>query len=178
MSVRLDWLPAAVLVVSLAVKTVFACDTCKQTPCVIAAPPAPAFKCVTEMVPVTVMKTKTTVDLVPVCTKTVMETKIDTVYDEQTTNVCKPVFDTVFEDRCMTVCRPVCETTMVCQSYRVCRPVTTTRCVTEYCLKPYTEVVTVPVQGQVRPVRPTRRRLHLQDRRPNLLPSESPWCAK
>jgi hypothetical protein len=110
---------------------------------VIAAAPAPAFKCVTEMVPFTVTKTKTTVDLVPVCTKVVMETKIDIVYDEQRQTVCKPVFDTVVETRCSTVCRPVCETTMVCQSARTCRPVTSTRCVTEYCLQPYTELVTV-----------------------------------
>jgi hypothetical protein len=140
MSVRPTWLPAAVLAVSLAGTTAFACDTCKQTPCVLAQP-APQFKCVTEMVPVTVMKTKTTVDLVPVCTKTVMKTKIDIVYDEQTTNLCKKVVDTVFEDRAVTVCRPICETTMVCQSYRVCRPVTTTRCVTDYRLEVATEAV-------------------------------------
>jgi hypothetical protein len=132
--------------VSLAGETVLACHTCKQTPCVITPPPAPAFECVTEMVPFTITKTKTRVDLVPVCTKTITETKIDTVYDEQIRTVCKPVYDTVFVDRCITVCRPVCETTMVCQPYRVCRPVTTTRQVTEYCLKPYTELVTVPVK--------------------------------
>lgn len=147
MSVRPRWLPAAVLAVSLACKTLLACDTCKQTPCVI-APPAPQFTCAIEMVPVTVMKTKTTVDLVPVCTKTVMKTKIDTVYDEQTTNICKRVFDTVFEDRAVTVCRPVCETTMVCQAYQVCRPVTTTHCVTDYRLEVATEAV--PTNGKCR----------------------------
>ena len=146
MSVRPNWLAAMVLTVSLAGNTVLACHTCKQTPCVMTPPPAPAFECVTEMVPFTITKTKTRVDLVPVCTKTVMETKIDIVYDEQIRTVCKPVYDTVFVDRCITVCRPVCETTMVCQPYRVCRPVTTTRQVTEYCLKPYTELVTVPVK--------------------------------
>lgn len=146
MSVRRRWLPAAVLAVSLAGETLFACPTCKQTPCVIAPPPAPAFECVTEMVPFTVMKTKTRVDFVPVCTKVVMETKIDTTDDEQTLTVCKPIFDTVFETRCSTVCRPVCETTMVCQPYQVCRPITTTRYVTESCLKAYTELVSVPVK--------------------------------
>jgi hypothetical protein len=146
MSVKPRWLAAVVYAVSLAGETVSACHTCKQTPCVIAPPAAPAFECVTEMVPFTVMKTKTRVDLVPVCTKTVMETKIETVYDEQIREVCKPVFDTVFETRCSIVCRPVCETTMVCQPYKVCRPVTTTRQVTEYCLKPYTELITVPVK--------------------------------
>ena len=148
MSVRSNWLAAVVLTVSLAGETALACHTCKQTPCVITPPTAPAFECVTEMVPFTITKTKTRVDLVPVCTKTIMETKIDTVYDEQIRTVCKPVYDTVFVDRCINLCRPVCETTMVCQSYQVCRPVTTTRQVTEYCLKPYTELVTVPVQSK------------------------------
>jgi hypothetical protein len=94
------------------------------------------------------MKTRTKVDLVPVCTKTVMKTKLDTVYDEQTQTVCKPVFDTIFQTRCVTVCRPVCETTMVCQPVRVCRPVTTTRQVTECRLQPFTELVTVPVKSK------------------------------
>lgn len=136
-----------VLAVSLAGQNALACHACKQTPCIL-APPAPAFECVTEMVPCTVMKTRTRVDLVPVCTKTVAETKIDIVYDEQIRPVCRPVFDTVFLTRCYTVCRPVCETTMVCQPYTVCRPVTTTRQVTEYCLKPYTELITVPVKDR------------------------------
>ena len=146
MRVRPWWLAAPVLLVSLGGETVIACHVCKQTPCVLTPAPAPAFECVTEMVPFTVMKTKTRVDLVPAYTKTVMKTKLETVYDEQTRNVCKPVFDTVFETRCVTVCRPVCETTMECQPFRVCRPVTTTRQVTEYCLRPFTELVTVPVK--------------------------------
>ena len=97
MRVRPWWLAAPVLLVSLAGETVIACHVCKQTPCVITPAPAPAFECVTEMVPFTVTKTKTRVDLVPAYTKTVMKTKLETVYDEQTRNVCKPVFDTVFE---------------------------------------------------------------------------------
>ena len=83
MKVRPWWLAAPVLLVSLAGETVIACHVCKQTPCVITPAPAPAFECVTEMVPFTVMKTKTRVDLVPVCTKTVMEKKIDIEYDVQ-----------------------------------------------------------------------------------------------
>jgi hypothetical protein len=144
MSIWSRSLPAMILAVQLAGKTALACATCGHAPCVIVPPPAPTFTCVTEMVPITIMKTKTNVDFVPVCTKTVMEMKIDTVYDEQTQNVCKVLFDTVFETRCTTVCRPVSETNMVCQSYTVCRPVTTTRYVTEYCLKPYTELVPAP----------------------------------
>jgi hypothetical protein len=77
-----------------------------------------------------------------------METKIDIEYEEQRQETCKLVYDTVFEDRCVTVCRPVCETTQVCQRYQVCRPVTTTRYVTEYCLQPYTEMVTVAARGK------------------------------
>ena len=142
---RCSWLAAVVLPVLLMSEAALACHVCKQTPCVM-APPAPALECVTEMVPVTVMKTRTRVDLVPVCTKTVSETKIDIEYDEQFHEVCRPVYDTIFETRCTTVCRPVCETTMVCQPYTVCRPVTTCRQVTEYCLKPFTELVTVPVK--------------------------------
>jgi len=146
MRVRPWWLVAGVLTGSLFGETVLACHVCKQTPCVFAPAPAPAFECVTEMVPFTVMKTKTRVDLVPACTKTVMKTKLETVYDEQTRNVCKPVFDIVYETRCVTVCRSICETTMECQPVRVCRSVTTTRQVTECCLCPFTELVTVPVK--------------------------------
>jgi hypothetical protein len=146
MSVVPRWLVAASLAFSLLDGTVSACHKCKQSPCIIAPPAEPAFECVTEMVPFTVMKSKTRVDLVPVCTKTVMETKIDIEYDEQMRTVCKPVFDTIWETRCSVICRPVCETTMVCQPYKVCRPVTRTRQVTEYCWKPYTEQIVVPVK--------------------------------
>jgi hypothetical protein len=139
MSFRPSRLAAALLAVSLAGRAVSACDTCKQTPCVI----APQYTSVIEMVPVTVTKTKTTVDLVPVCTKTVMKTKIDTVYEVQTANVCKRVFETKFVDNPVTFCRPVCETSTESQTVRVCRPVTTTRCVTDYRVKLVAE--TVPV---------------------------------
>ena len=166
---RCPWLAAMVFMVALAGESCHACHKCKQTPCALVAPPAPAFECVTEMVPCTVMKTKTRVDLVPVCTRTVMETKLELTYDEQVRTACKPMFDTVFQTRCYTVCRPVCETTMVCQPYRVCRPVTTTKQVTEYCLKPYTELTTVPVKTKCGRLRPCRRGLHLQDCRPDLL---------
>ncbi len=144
---RCSWTAAFASWAFLMGQAVLACHTCKQTPCVLASP-APAYECVTEMVPFTVMKTKTRVDLVPSCTRTVMETKIDTVYDEQTKEVCKPVFDTIIVTRCTTVCRPTCETIMVCQPYKVCRPVTSTRQVTEFCMKPYTELITVPVKNK------------------------------
>ena len=87
---RCSWLAAVVFSVLLTSEAALACHVCKQTPCVM-APPAPALECVTEMVPVTVMKTRTRVDLVPVCTKTVSETKIDIEYDEQLHDVCRPI---------------------------------------------------------------------------------------
>ena len=148
MNLKPGWLAATLLVALLCGEPVFACHKCKQTPCVLAPPCEPVYECVTEMVPFTVMKTKTKVDLVPVCSKTVMEKKIDIEYDVRPSSACKPVFDTVMQPRCVTVCRPVCETTLVCQQYRVCRPVTTTRQVTEYCRKPVTELVTVPVKNR------------------------------
>ena len=76
---------------------------CHRVPCLQAdtlrdhSSPRTGFRMRTEVVPFTVMKPKTRVDLVPAYTKTVMKTKLETVYDEQTRNVCKPVFDTVFE---------------------------------------------------------------------------------
>lgn len=145
---RWPWLAAAILAVAPAGPNASACHTCGKTPCTLAPAPAPAFECVTEMVPCTIMKSRTRVDLVPAYTKTVTETKIDIVYDEQIQPVCRTIFDTVFQTRCVTVCRPVCETKMVCQPYTVCRPVTKTQQVTEYCLQPYTEYVTIPVKGK------------------------------
>src|SRR4051812_19044142 len=150
MGVRPWWLPAAVLAASLAGETAPACHTCKQTPCVLAPAPAPepAYEDVTEMVPCTVMRTRTKVELVPAYSKTVMKTKFETVNDVQTVPTCKQVFDTVFTTRCVTVCRPVVETTMECQKYCVFRNVTTTRKVTECVTKAYTELVTVPVKDK------------------------------
>jgi hypothetical protein len=130
---------------SLASETAKACHTCKQNPCVL-APPEPSYECVIENVPVTVMKTKTKVDLVPVKSKTIMETRLETTYVDEKRTICWPTFETKMETRHYTVCKPVYETTMVPQQFMVGRPVTTTRQVTEYCLKPFTEQVTVPVK--------------------------------
>jgi len=100
------------------------------------------------MVPFTITKTRTRVDLVPSCVKTVVDTKLEIEYDIQMSEVCKPVFDTVWQTRCVNVCRSVCETEMVCESFTVCRPVTTTPQGTEYCRQPYTELITVPVKNK------------------------------
>ncbi|WP_165231700.1 hypothetical protein [Aquisphaera insulae] len=121
-----------------------ACHVCKQTPCAIA--PQPTYECVIENVPVTVMKTKTKVDLVPVRTRTIMETKLETTYVDEKRTICWPAFETTYETRTYTVCRPVYETTLVDQPFTVCRPVSTTRQVTECVMKPFTEQVIVPVK--------------------------------
>src|SRR4051794_851645 len=119
MGVRPWWLTAAVLAALLAGESALACHICKQTPCVLAPAPAPVpeYQDVTEMVPCTVMRTRTKVELVPAYSKTVMQTKFTTKYDTQTVPTCKQVFDTVFSTRCVTVCRPVVESTMECQQY-------------------------------------------------------------
>lgn len=146
MSIRPWWLVAGLLAVLSLGQSALACHACKRTPCVCVPAPEPEYQCVTEMVPCTVLKTKTRVDMVPVCTKTIMKTRLETVYDVQVHHICKPIFETVWETRCVTVCRPVCETVMECRQVKVCRPVTTTRQVTECRLQPYTELVTVPVK--------------------------------
>ena len=110
--------------------------------------PEPAYEDVTEMVPCTVMRTRTKVEMVPAYSKTVMQTKFETVNDIQTVPTCKQVFDTVFKTKCVTVCRPVVDSTMECQRYCTFRCVTTTRKVTEYQTKAYTELVTVPVKDK------------------------------
>jgi hypothetical protein len=123
-----------------------ACHVCKQSPCVV-APPEPTYECMIENVPVTVMKTKTKVDLIPVRTKTILETRLETTYVDQKRTICWPSYETRFVPRTYTVLKPVYETIMVPQPVKLCRPVQTTREVIEYCLKPYTELVPVPVKA-------------------------------
>ena len=55
MRVRLMGCVVAVLAVAMTSQTASACHMCKQNPCVLVAP-QPAYQCVTEMVPYTVMK--------------------------------------------------------------------------------------------------------------------------
>ena len=121
-----------------------ACHTCRQTPCVLAPAPMPAYQCVTEMVPYTVERVRTRMEFREV-TETIMAREVDITYVERQRTVCKPVFDTTYVQRQVTVCRPVTETTTVTRNVTVCRPETTTRQVTEYCLQPTTQLVTVPV---------------------------------
>ncbi len=133
-----------------------ACHTCHKTPCVLAPAPAPAYQCVTEMVPYTVYRQRTRTEFRPV-TETIMVRVPETTYVERQRTICKPVWDTTYEQRVVNVCRPVTETTVVNQEIAICKPVTTTRQVTEYCMQPTTTLVTVPVAqkcghcGKVKP---------------------------
>lgn len=144
MRVRTSAFLAAAAVV-LASQSASACHTCRKTPCVLAPAPAPAYQCVTEMVPYTVMKTQRRVDWQPI-TETVMVREPETTYVDRQRVVCKPVFDTTTVQKRVVVCKPVYDTTTVTENFTVCKPVTTTRQVTEYCMQPSTQLVTVPVR--------------------------------
>jgi hypothetical protein len=138
-STSLAWL-AALTLAGFATSAAEACHSCKQTPCVA---PQPAYQCVTEQVPYTVMKTRMKVDYVPE-TCTVMVKQPVTTYVTKTRTIQRPVYDTTYVTRTYTVQRPVYDTTYVTQTYNVCRPVTTTRQVTSYCLQPTSWTETVP----------------------------------
>jgi hypothetical protein len=132
----------AVVAVAAASQSALACHTCRQNPCVMPAP-QPAYQCVTELIPYTVMKTRWRTEYETV-TKTVMARQPVTNYVERQRVVCKPVYDTI-EVPCQRVVRkPIHETDYVTQTYTVCRPVQTTKQVTSYCLQPTTTYVTVP----------------------------------
>ena len=121
-----------------------ACHTCRKTPCVLVAAPAPTMQCVTEMVPYTVYKQRTRIEY-DVVSETIMVRVPDTTYVERQRCVNKPVWDTQYVQREVSSCKPVSETSMVTQQYTVCKPVSTTRQVTEVCMQPTTSLVTVPV---------------------------------
>ncbi len=142
MRVRLMGCVVAVLVVSMTSQTASACHKCKQNPCVLVAP-QPAYECVTEMVPYTVMKNHWRTEYETV-TKTVMVRQPITNYVERQRVVNKPVYDTIEVPRQRVVCKPIHETDYVTQTYTVCKPVQTTQQVTSYCMQPTTQLVTVP----------------------------------
>ncbi len=152
------------LMASLAVLTfteaASACHTCQQTPCV-----APAYQCVTEMVPYTEYKKVKRVEFETV-SETIMVKVADTTYVERQRCVNKPVWDTHYVQREVSFCKPIHETTMVTQQYTVCKPVSTTHQVTEYCMQPNFHLAG---DGARHPeeVRPCRGRLWLRDGRPD-----------
>jgi hypothetical protein len=117
-----------------------ACTTCHQTPCVV----APAYQCVITMVPYTVYKPHVRIEFETV-TETIMVKVADTTYVERQRCVNKPVWDTHYVQREVSFCKPVHETTMVTQQYTIYKPVSTTHQVTEYCMKPTSTLVSVPV---------------------------------
>lgn len=136
---------AVVSALVLAPVTASACLRCRQTPCVLPqAACAPAFQTVTEMVPYTVMRAQTRIDFREE-SRTVMVREPETTWEERQRVVCKPVIETTTVQRVVNVCRPVVETDYVSRNVTVCRPVSTTRQVTEYCMQPSTQYVTVPV---------------------------------
>ncbi len=124
--------------------TASACHQCRQSPCVLVA--APAYQCVTEMVPQTFTHQRTRTEYRPV-TETIMTRVADTTYVERQRVVCRPVFDTTYVQRTVTTCRPVSETQMVNQTINVCRPVSTTRQVNTFAYQPTTTLVSVPVMS-------------------------------
>lgn len=145
MHIRIKGVFLALAAAGLFPQAVQACHTCKRVPCVAAAP-LPAYQCVTEMVPYTVTKPVTRVEMVPV-TKTVM-VKVPIQQEVQYQRaVCKPVYDTVVVPRTRQICRVVYDTVLVNQQVVQCRPVQTTRQVTEICMQPSTQLITVPVKG-------------------------------
>ena len=117
-----------------------ACHHCKRTPCVVQA--QPAYQCVTEMVPYTVMKRQVRIEYDTV-EQTVMVRQPVTNYVERQRVVCKPVYDTVEVPRQRIVTRPIHETEYVTQTYTECRPVQSTQQVTTYCMQPTTQMVPV-----------------------------------
>jgi hypothetical protein len=141
---RVLGLTTVLIVGVVASETASACSICHQTPCCL--PAQPAYKCVTELVPYTVMKTRMRIDYKPV-TETVMARVPETHFIERQRVVCKPVFDTTTIQKTVVVCKPVFDTKMVSQTVTVCKPVSTTRQVTDYCMQATTQLVTVPVRG-------------------------------
>jgi hypothetical protein len=132
----------AALAVATVSQTALACHTCRQNPCVMPAP-QPAYQCVTEMVPYTVMKNRWRTEYETV-TKTVMAREPVTNYTERQRVVCKPVYDTIEVPCQRVVCKPIHETDYVTRTYTVCKPVQTTKQVTSYCMQPTTTYMTVP----------------------------------
>ncbi|GIW89240.1 MAG: hypothetical protein KatS3mg108_3564 [Isosphaeraceae bacterium] len=122
-----------------------ACPTCHQTPCVKVV--EPAYECVTELVPYTVMKQRVRVERVPV-QETVMVKEPITQLVERQRVVCRPVYETSYVQRQRVVCRPVYDTTYVTQQEVVCRPVQETRLVSECVMEPYTRTMVVPAYAR------------------------------
>ena len=125
MRVRATRFLTATLAVLAVAEAASACQTCHQTPCVVAPVCLPAYQCVTEMVPYTVYKQRKRIEFETV-TETIMVKVADTQYIERQRCVNKPVWDTQYVQRDVYFCRPIHETIMVDQQYTVCKPVSQT----------------------------------------------------
>lgn len=141
MRVRAIGFMLAVAVLTLAPGTASACHQCRQNPCVLVAP-RPAYQCVTDLVPYTVMQNRTRVEFRDV-TETIMRQVPETTWTECQRLVCRTVFDTTMTKRQIVICKPVYDTTYVNETVTVCRPVQSVRQVTDYCLRPTTKYVSV-----------------------------------
>lgn len=149
MRIRTTGWVAVVAMVTLSAGDASACHTCRQSPCVLAPAPAvcqPAYQCVTEMVPYTVMRTRMRIDYREEVV-TVMKQELETTWEVRQRVVCKPVVDRSTVQRVVSVRKPVVQTDYVTQNVTVCRPVSSTRQVTEYCMQPVTQWVNVPTVG-------------------------------
>ena len=139
------------LMVSLALllgaETASACHKCHKNPCAYAPAPvayaAPAYQCVTEMVPTTVYKQRTRIEHRTI-TETIMTRVPETTYVDRQRTIYKPIWETVNHQRTVYFCRPVTETKTITESYTVCNPVTTTRTIVECYLQPSYHWATVP----------------------------------
>ncbi|MHC5538733.1 hypothetical protein ACYOEI_10965 [Singulisphaera rosea] len=123
-----------------------ACTKCHQVPCSYVPAPAPAYQCVTEMVPYQVCRIVPRVQWQSI-SETVMERVCDTTFIDRPRVVCRPVYSTTYVQQCVTACRPVTETFYVNQCVTVCRPVTSVQQVTEYCMQTAIQYVSVPVKS-------------------------------
>lgn len=140
MQVRVMGSIVALLAVVMTSQTATACHTCRQNPCVLVA--QPAYQCVTEMVPYTVMRNQWHTEYETV-QQTVMVRQPVTNFVERQRMVCKPVYDVVDVPVQRVVCKPIHETDYVTQTITVCKPVQSTQQVTTYCMQPTTQMVTV-----------------------------------
>ena len=94
----------------------------------------PAYQCVTDMVPYTVVKNHWRTEYETVQQTVMVRQPVTNDVDRQRV-VCRPVYDTIEVPRQRVVCKPIHETDYVTQTYTVCKPVQTTQQVTSYCMQ-------------------------------------------
>jgi hypothetical protein len=143
-------LAALLMVLPLGVESASAFHLCRTPACCVPPPacaPVPLYRTVVEMVPYTVMQTRTRLEHRPITCTVNVRVPVTQIVERQRV-VCRPQYSTTYVQRPYRVCRPVYETTMVAQQVTICRPVTTTRQVAATCMQPVSRVVTVPVMAR------------------------------